>query len=87
MPDLSKMRRLVERRGPEPDFPSLDLVADKAQEALQNINIELADLREKRDSIDKAWKDWDIDELLRLGVISRSLAKDAKEEQKKQAEM
>jgi hypothetical protein len=74
-------------RSPEPDFPALELVAEKCMEALKSFEVQIEDLVEKRKDVDKAWKDWDLDDLVRLGVIRKDLAKDAEAELKKQREM
>lgn len=84
MDHLSKMRRLVERREPEPEYPYLDLVGDKCNDALRGANYALRDAKEHRDEVEKAWKDWDLDALVRLRIIDRDLAKKAKAEQDKQ---
>lgn len=87
---IDRMKIINERRDPdrppEPESPSLELVAEKCHESINSYNNQIRDLVEKRNEVEEAWKGWDLDDLVRLGVIKRDLAKDAKAEMEKQLE-
>ena len=61
-----------------------EIVADKAEEALRELRIQIEQLQRRAVEIERAWRNWDWDTLIMYGVVSREIAARADAEQQAQ---
>lgn len=63
-----------------------ELVAEKAEEAILWNREEAHDAMRRAEEIERAWRDWDLDALVDLGVIRRDTAQEAEKELREEME-
>jgi hypothetical protein len=60
--------------------PNLVVIGKRSDDAITHMRREAERLLEEAYSIEQAWRKWNLDDLVRLGVISPGLAEEARKE-------